>query len=935
MNTRTMNVALRIATDLDDAVQEVAALDQQLDGLKGAGQNAAQGLSSAATASSKNSNANQGNATSAKAAAASQTALGAATQKTAAIQQRGAISAAQHSMAMRQLPMQITDIVTGLASGQTPFMVAIQQGGQLKDSFGGIVPAGQALAGTISIAATAAVAGAGAIALMGTAAYQAAAELDSLDSAVTMLGGRSGGMALTVGMLQDMGFELDKLEGVTMSSAIETLEQVAATGKFTAEQIELIGTAAERMRASAAGSVEQTIAEFQKLRKDPVAALLELNSTQNFLTQEQLKNIDTLIEQGRQQDAVSEAFRLYAGLIEERTPRIGENVTWLAARWRDLKQALAETYDGAKDLFRDMPDAQRALELQQKINYLRSTIGTGHEPLADTDGQIKRLQGELDALNGARNQAASAPANTVDSEAELARREAEKKREEERKAFFGAEVRYLNDSAKKKREIDAVNEQVTRKIISQEEATRRIALIEADYAAKGKSRGEQKKTDAQQAEESAQRELHNLQKEAAMLDAIEDGQKRASKEAAIRYEIENGSYRAVSAAAKTALIDAARLVDQRQAERVAEEEKRRELEKTERAYEQLQDRLRTPTEAAVDGVAQQVELLNDALAKGINIAGGYEAALHRIGDAAVKPLPSFSRELYQYGIGDPETDRTAEMLAELQKQYQARREIINAEMEKENADRAYWHKKSEDLEAQHQQALNSLAMAESQMRLMQASSAFNSMAEMARAFSGEQSRTYRVLFAISKGFAVAQAAVALAQNVAEASKAGFPQNIGLIAAAMAQGAQIAALLSGANYSPAGYTNGGRITGPGTGTSDDVPLWGSAGEFMVRYAAASQPGAYAFLEDFNQRGMAAVDDWRSYAEGGVITAGSEPRGQFGDGAATRAPAVNNSMHLYNYFDLDSLAQALANHPTIEKAVVNYAGQNGQSIRAEWN
>lgn len=934
MNTRTMNVALRIATDLDDAVQEVAALDQKLEGLKGAGQNAAQGLNSAAAASAKNSSANQGNATATKAAAAGQVALGAATQKTAAIQQRGAISAAQHSMAMHQLPMQITDIVTGLVSGQSPFMVAIQQGGQLKDSFGGVVPAGQALAGSVSLAAAAAAAGAGAIALMGAAAYQAAAEIDSLDSAVTMLGGRSGGMALTVGMLQDMGYELDKLDGVTMSSALETLEQVAATGQFTAEQIELIGTAAERMRASAAGSVEQTIAAFQKLRKDPVAALLELNSTQNFLTQEQLKNIDTLIEQGKQQDAVSEAFRLYAGLIEERTPRIGENVTWLAARWRDLKQALAETYDGAKDLFRDMPDAQRALELQQKINYLRSTLGTGHEPYADTDAQIKRLQGELDALTSARDQAAAAPAETVDSEAEQARRAAEKKREEERKAFFGTEVRYLDDAAKKKREIGAVNDLVTRGIISQEEATKRIGLIEADYAAKGKSRGEQKKTDAQRAEESAQRELANLQKEAAMLGAIEEGQKRASKEAAIRYEIENGGYRAVSAAAKAALIDAARLVDQRQAERLAEEEKRREFEKTERAYQQLQDRLRTPTEAAVDGVMNQIKLLNDALAQGVDIAGGYQAALQRIGDAAMKPLPDFRNELYQYGAGDPEADRMAEMQAQLQQQYEARRQIINAALQQENADRAYWHQQSEALEAQHQQALNNLAMAESQMRLMQISGAFGQMAEFARSFAGEQSKTYQALFAVSKGFAVAQALVAVYQNAAEASKkaGGFPNNIPIIAGAIAQGMGILSQLR--NVNPAGYAVGGRITGPGTGTSDDVLLWGSAGEFMVRHAAASQPGAYAFLEDFNKRGMAAVDDWREYAEGGAITAGPEPRGRFGDGAGSRTAPVSNSMRLYNYFDMDALAQALARHPAMEKSIVNVASQNGQTIQAEW-
>ncbi len=50
-------------------------------------------------------------------------------------------SAAQTANAMRMIPAQMTDIVVGLSTGQSPFMVLMQQGGQLKDMFGGIGPA--------------------------------------------------------------------------------------------------------------------------------------------------------------------------------------------------------------------------------------------------------------------------------------------------------------------------------------------------------------------------------------------------------------------------------------------------------------------------------------------------------------------------------------------------------------------------------------------------------------------------------------------------------------------------------------------------------------------------------------------------------------------------------------------------------------------------
>ncbi len=62
----------------------------------------------------------------------------------------GGMSAAQLAFATRQLPGQFTDIFTSLASGQNPMTVFIRQGGQLKDTFGGVGPAAKAMGGYIA-----------------------------------------------------------------------------------------------------------------------------------------------------------------------------------------------------------------------------------------------------------------------------------------------------------------------------------------------------------------------------------------------------------------------------------------------------------------------------------------------------------------------------------------------------------------------------------------------------------------------------------------------------------------------------------------------------------------------------------------------------------------------------------------------------------------
>ncbi|WP_151838728.1 hypothetical protein [Acinetobacter radioresistens] len=55
---------------------------------------------------------------------------------------------------------------------------------------------------------------------------------------------------------------------------------------------------------------------------------------------------------------------------------------------------------------------------------------------------------------------------------------------------------------------------------------------------------------------------------------------------------------------------------------------------------------------------------------------------------------------------------------------------------------------------------------------------------------GKQSAAYKIMFAVEKGFAIAQSALAIQQSVAKAMALGFPQNIPVIGQAVMQGAQI-------------------------------------------------------------------------------------------------------------------------------------------------
>ena len=108
------------------------------------------------------------------------------------------------------------------------------------------------------------------------------------------------------------------------------------------------------------------------------------------------------------------------------------------------------------------------------------------------------------------------------------------------------------------------------------------------------------------------------------------------------------------------------------------------------------------------------------------------------------------------------------------------------------------------------------AQAQQDLMLAQYSSIFSTTTDMMKNAFGEQSKAYAIAFAIQKGFAVGQAALSLAMNVAKASEIGFPYNLPMIAGAFAQGAQIVSIISGAQV-PTGMAHDGIDYVPKEGT----------------------------------------------------------------------------------------------------------------------
>jgi len=399
-----------------------------------------------------------------------------------------ALSQKQLIAAQRQLPMQFTDIFTGLASGQKPLQVLLQQGGQLKDVFGGIGPALRASAGYITSLINPLTLAAGAVAALGTAYFKGAQESVEFNKALILTGNYAD---TTADALADMATQMDAISGVTTRSAAAALAEVASTGRFTADQITLVATAAENMRAGTGKAVQDTVKEFLKLREDPVRAILQLNDTYHFLTRSTYDQIKALQEQGREADAATVAIEAYAGAINSRIPQVTENLGFLERAWKGIKSAASEAWDEMLGIGRKTTPTDLRSDIEMWQNDIRLNPRMSGVEREMRERQIRDAQAEIQRLSRPKVQLIEAgssitpPTRTVDS--------AQIRAEDE---FQKVTLKYLTDRERLERDIGEIRIAGLKAGKSEVEIEKQIAKAREQAAARSaKKDGTRKATD--------------------------------------------------------------------------------------------------------------------------------------------------------------------------------------------------------------------------------------------------------------------------------------------------------------------------------------------------------------------------------------------------------------------------------------------------------
>lgn len=180
-------------------------------------------------------------------------------------------------------------------------------------------------------------------------------------------------------------------------------------------------------------------------------------------------------------------------------------------------------------------------------------------------------------------------------------------------------------------------------------------------------------------------------------------------------------------------------------------------------------------------------------------------------------------------------------------------DIANREKDP-NADFAALNAEKEALLQTHTQNMLAIETAYEQARidlhLSYGEQIMGSMSSMFKSMAGEQSTAYKAMFAIEKGFTIAQAALAMQRSISQAMALGFPANIPAIASAVAQGAQIASAIS--SIKATGFANGGYT--------------GNGGKYEVAGLVHKGEVVFSQADVKNAGGVQAVENMRKYGTG---------------------------------------------------------------------
>ncbi|MCF6689014.1 phage tail length tape measure family protein [Raoultella terrigena] len=729
------------------------------------------------------------------------------------------MSARQMAFSMRQVPMQMTDIVTSLIAGQPPMMVLLQQGGQLKDMFGGIGPAIKGVGGYVAGLINPFTLAAAAVGVLGLAYYKGSQEQDEFYKSLTLTGNLAG---KTSGQLADMAARVSVAANSTTGAAASALNQLVSSGKVAGDSLERVTTAVVEISDATGIATEKLVGDFNDIAADPVAAITKLNDQYHFLTLATYNQIKALQDEGNQQEAARVATDAYANTMQQRANDIHENLGLLESAWDSLGKTAKGAWDAMLNVGREQTLADKLATLNDNIaeaqkgqaeggfwNGFNARFSNLPEMLKQRDAIQSQITAE-DTLNGILSDHDRAEQKRIKTQQEADR----------------VNQQYLSNADKRNKAIKQQSEFLKAGAITADQYAKNVSRINEMYkdpkvpkTPKGKA----------YTEDAATRLLDQINQQTAAMQSQLDASDKINSATQARVKFEQQIADLKSKAQLTADQKSILSRSDEILQAYKQQEALQNSVKTLDDYRKMQEQI-SPKEVKQNDILQKrLQILQEMVRLGkLKKPDANKQASDLI---ASMPLPdSVISAVNKTGgtltSGATSHDMAGQGMNMIGLQVDPQLEIIE-KLKKAQTDYAEWMKVQNKLIAQdtilteQQKADRLLEIRNNQQTLdaalyvaqaQSAQNSFSSITDSMGTMFGEQSAMYKAAFVTQKAFAIAQAALQLPMAMGQAlAGLPFPANLAAIAQVVALMSTITSSITSA--AAVGFSSGG-YTGPG-------------------------------------------------------------------------------------------------------------------------
>ncbi|WP_426496444.1 phage tail tape measure protein [Klebsiella grimontii] len=733
------------------------------------------------------------------------------------------MSARQTAFAMRMIPAQMTDIVVGLSTGQSPFMVLMQQGGQLKDMFGGIGPAIKGVGGYVAGLINPFTLAAAAVGVLGLAYYKGSQDQEEFYKSLVLTGNQVG---KTSGQLADIAARAGIAADSTTGKAASTLNQLVSSGKVAGDSLERVTTAVIKISDATGIATEKLVSDFNDIAADPVAAITKLNDQYHFLTLATYNQIKALQDEGNQQEAARVATDAYANTMQQRANDIHKNLGLLESAWDSLGKTAKGAWDAMLNIGREQTLADKLATLNENIaeaqkgqkeggfwNSFNARFTNLPEMIKQRDllESVANLQGDV-------------------TKGQAKAKEAEQQRIKTQQEADRVNQQYLSNADKRNKAIKQQSEFLKSGAITAEQYAKNVSRINEMYKDPKAPKTPKEKA---YTEDAATRLIDQInQQTAAMQSQLEASDKlNSATQARVKFEqqiadlksktqltADQKSILARSGAIlqaykqQEALQNTVKTLDdyRKMQEQIAPKELRQN-EALQKRLEILQKMVDLKKLSPEDAGKQATDLISksilpDSVIAGVNKAGGTLTSSATNTDLAGQGLNMIGLQI------DPQLEiieklklAQTDYAAWLNQQQQAitQSTVLN-EQQKQQQLLA--------LQQQGQQNQEALSTAVYVAQMQSAQNSFSGITDSMGTMFGEQSAMYKAAFVTQKAFAIAQAALQLPMAMGQAM-AGLPFPANLAAVAQVIGLMASITSSITSAAAVGFASGG-YTGPG-------------------------------------------------------------------------------------------------------------------------